>query len=304
MGSSIKKAEVPTYSQRQVQIEALLPLRFQRISMGFPSRSPSHRHAFHEIGITLSGSATHFCGGKKFALEPGWFYVLAPGETHHLATRKPWVVENIYFLPDHLGVAVEGFASGKESDLFHRLFWPRPGPLCHFLSAPAFQAVRHLLEAGKHHPPNGARPFHTHLFFSILSILNEALGEIGPPETAFPPDPRIRVALTAIESHLDAEGGQAVAAVVSSLGLTREYASSYFHQKVGSTLRDYILKRRVSRACSLLIDGLPAGEVARRCGFYDGAHFTRAFHKVLGCTPKAYRAGVRMGLEGKPYPAG
>ena len=41
------------------------------------------------------------------------------------------------------------------------------------------------------------------------------------------------------------------------------------------------------------LDGLPPGEVAALTGFYDQAHLTRHFRKLVGVPPGRYRSGAR-----------
>jgi AraC-like DNA-binding protein len=53
------------------------------------------------------------------------------------------------------------------------------------------------------------------------------------------------------------------------------------------------MSRRVGRARRLLLDGLAPGEVAPATGFYDQAHLTRHFRKLVGVTPGRYRACAR-----------
>ncbi|MGY1840981.1 MULTISPECIES: helix-turn-helix domain-containing protein [unclassified Modestobacter] len=52
--------------------------------------------------------------------------------------------------------------------------------------------------------------------------------------------------------------------------------------------RRYLTGRRVDRARRLLLAGVPPAEVATAAGFYDQAHLTRHFRRMLGTTPAAY----------------
>ncbi|NUT53978.1 MAG: AraC family transcriptional regulator, partial [Saccharothrix sp.] len=56
----------------------------------------------------------------------------------------------------------------------------------------------------------------------------------------------------------------------------------------------YLTCRRVDLARRLLLDGMPAAHVAPADGFYDQAHLTRHFRRMLGTAPGAYaRSGAR-----------
>jgi AraC-like DNA-binding protein len=53
----------------------------------------------------------------------------------------------------------------------------------------------------------------------------------------------------------------------------------------------YLTARRIDRARRLLLDGMPAAEVAVAAGFHDQSHLTRHFRRHLGVTPGRYGRG-------------
>ncbi|PKW09110.1 transcriptional regulator, AraC family [Streptomyces sp. 1222.5] len=67
--------------------------------------------------------------------------------------------------------------------------------------------------------------------------------------------------------------------------LVRAFSTAY-----GIAPHRYLMARRVGRARRLLLDGLPPGEAAPAAGFYDQAHLTRHFKKLVGVTPGRYRS--------------
>ncbi|MGW0912126.1 AraC family transcriptional regulator [Streptomyces sp. NPDC002784] len=73
--------------------------------------------------------------------------------------------------------------------------------------------------------------------------------------------------------------------------LVRAFSTAY-----GIAPHQYLNSRRVDRARRLLLDGRPIGEVAAATGFYDQAHLTRHFRKLVGTTPGRYAGtGARHG---------
>ena len=65
-----------------------------------------------------------------------------------------------------------------------------------------------------------------------------------------------------------------------------------FHKATGSTPHQYVLERRLDRACVLLLDTPDQiSVIAQRCGFSSAAHFSAIFHLHRGCTPSRYRRG-------------
>jgi AraC-like DNA-binding protein len=70
--------------------------------------------------------------------------------------------------------------------------------------------------------------------------------------------------------------------------LVRAFTGAY-----GIAPHQYLTSRRVDRARRLLLDGLPPGETAAATGFYDQAHLTRHFRRLVGVTPGRYRGSAR-----------
>ncbi|MEV0977009.1 AraC family transcriptional regulator [Streptomyces sp. NPDC049915] len=65
--------------------------------------------------------------------------------------------------------------------------------------------------------------------------------------------------------------------------LVRAFSGAY-----GIAPHQYLTSRRVERARRLLLEGQPASAVAATAGFYDQAHLTRQFRKLVGVTPGKY----------------
>ncbi|MFH9084601.1 MULTISPECIES: AraC family transcriptional regulator [unclassified Streptomyces] len=70
--------------------------------------------------------------------------------------------------------------------------------------------------------------------------------------------------------------------------LIRAFSGAY-----GIAPHQYLMSLRVGRARRLLLDGVPPGEAAPVAGFYDQAHLTRHFKKLVGVTPGRYRSRAR-----------
>ena len=63
-----------------------------------------------------------------------------------------------------------------------------------------------------------------------------------------------------------------------------------FRRHLRCTPGDYLRRCRLDRAAAMLATGGPGlSEVAQACGYFDQAHFSRAFKQAYGVPPKAYR---------------
>lgn len=108
----------------------------------------------------------------------------------------------------------------------------------------------------------------------------------------------IRAAREYIESHLSDELSLNILA--KRAFVSPVYFSRLFKQETGEGFNEYVVKKRMEQAKSLLIStALRSGEVAFRVGYKDVNYFSAAFKKNVGVSPKEYReADRKKGMAG------
>lgn len=78
--------------------------------------------------------------------------------------------------------------------------------------------------------------------------------------------------------------------LAEACGLSRMYFAAQFRQATGMRPHDYVLRRRIDRACELLMTSdMPIVHVAFEVGFQTQAHFTTVFKRFVGQTPYRWR---------------
>jgi AraC family transcriptional regulator len=94
---------------------------------------------------------------------------------------------------------------------------------------------------------------------------------------------------TYIDQNLESNLSLAELAQVANMNLYR-FARA-FKQTMGLSPHQYVLQQRIDRAKSLLINtNLPLQAISYQLGFSSQSHFTTAFRRSVGVTPKAFRA--------------
>jgi AraC family transcriptional regulator len=72
--------------------------------------------------------------------------------------------------------------------------------------------------------------------------------------------------------------------------LSTSHFSRAFKATFGTTLLDYVHRRRVRRSQQLmLVSEQPLSQIALSCGFADQAHYCRVFRAVVGLSPNTWR---------------
>jgi AraC family transcriptional regulator len=106
---------------------------------------------------------------------------------------------------------------------------------------------------------------------------------------------KLRKAVALIDHHLsdEEEGRVALRAVARAVRMSYFHFSRAFKQSMGMTATNYIAERRIERAKKMLEETeMPISEIALRSGFSSQSHFTTAFRRLAGATPKAFRAAL------------
>lgn len=145
------------------------------------------------------------------------------------------------------------------------------------------QRIRKLIERVLDHP--GDNVACTHLLHQLLAAVYE--GRPGLPSV----DSTIRKIQNELESSLNPE--------VSLEDLARRHGMSYsrfrtrFREQVGTSPAHYRNTRRLREAARRLeTETCTAAEIGDQLGYSDPAHFSKAFKKQFGISPRQYRHSV------------
>lgn len=128
---------------------------------------------------------------------------------------------------------------------------------------------------------------------SRLTLVGERLrAHLRSRETAAPrPDPVLARRLRELLDERVADG-LTLAEAGAELSAHPAHLVRAFSTAYGIPPHQYLMSRRVGRARRLLLDGWPPSDVAAAAGFYDQAHLTRHFRRLVGVTPGRYREGA------------
>lgn len=103
---------------------------------------------------------------------------------------------------------------------------------------------------------------------------------------------QMRRVMDFVQAHLDQNISLEVLA--QQAGFSSYHFARLFRQTTGESPHQFVLRQRIERAQRLLKErDIPLARVAIESGFANQSHFTQAFKRHLGLTPRAYR---RMSL--------
>jgi AraC family transcriptional regulator, alkane utilization regulator len=109
-------------------------------------------------------------------------------------------------------------------------------------------------------------------------------------------DPQIAAAVRLI--HSQPQRPWTVGQLAAEVALSRSAFAARFHQLVGEPPMRYLIRARLGHAAGLLHStDSSLAEIARRTGYGSEFSFSRAFKRVFGVPPGAYRGQVAAGTE-------
>ncbi len=114
--------------------------------------------------------------------------------------------------------------------------------------------------------------------------------------------PLVRDVLVRISSDLSAD--LSLKTQSAYLHVSASYLSAVFKKETGSTLTDYVNRKRIEYGIFLLNStSLQIQTIAQHCGIPDLNYFSKTFKKYTGLTPTEYRGKIGSYSGGNPQPA-
>lgn len=123
---------------------------------------------------------------------------------------------------------------------------------------------------------------------ALMALLDGQFGSVAPDLAPAPPIARAQAHIAA---HLGEPLGVEKLARVA--GLSRAHFVRRFAAEIGQSPSDYVFRQRMERATRLLLaTDMPVSGIAAATGFAGGNYFAKAFRRLNGQTPSAYRAAA------------
>jgi AraC-like DNA-binding protein len=271
-----------TYARRfaaEWRVANVLPSRWagEIVLRPGPARRADTREHF-QLVFALAGRATFAAGDVSLALEPGTIALLPPEWSHRRAVRGPasfrcvaiqLELTHSSFVPRHplYGLALP-------ASVMH----PEPRRLADFAAQ---------LDGYADDPDQPSRLFAT---TRVLHDLMSTLLDEGFRAGVLRPAESVPGWVEAVRKMIEDDGyrrGLRIAHLCHRTGRSASSIQHAFRRYYGTTISDYITRRRINLARGLLASNerLTVEAVARRCGYTSRSQFQRQFRKHTGHTP-------------------
>lgn len=245
------------------------------------SRSLHSHNDYAEILLVREGSAEYLIDDRRRYIRPGDLIVYNSGIIHD---ESPWASQHIrIFCLGVSGLALPGLRPNA--------LLPDDVPPV-FSSGDAFPELEKLCEMIYDSLQKGGAARERYAQSLLEAFLLRCLPLLpGAPAPAPGPEPDT-VLGARIKSYLDQHYAEDLhmPEIASALHLSAPYLSHIFKKLYGYSPMNYLLRRRIGEAQTLLMTtDLPITEIGERVGYETTSYFSAQFTKHVGISPKAYR---------------
>jgi len=237
-----------------------------------------HSHDRYGFGVITRGVEKLWYRGAHQFGTAGTVVTLSPGEIHDgvPVDGAGWEYRMLYVDPQWLNdVVLHGAGGAASIHLFREAMADDPGLAARLLDA------HHRISTSQLSLERET------VLIEVLAALFERHGHAAQPLRR--PE---RAAVARIRSLLDSESelNLSLESLGEEVGMDPLYLIRVFKREVGVAPHSYQIQMRVARVQALLRGGMDLAEAAVACGFFDQSHMARAFKKVVGVTPAAFRS--------------
>lgn len=236
-----------------------------------------HAHEEFFIALTETGLATPVYRGDRHVIGPGDMIVLNPEEAHAGGPPddRSWTYRALYPSPDLIrqdAPAVPWFTTDVIRDL-------------------QVTALLHRFHRLSRVPGSSSLDRSACLVTGLALLTSRHAVAASFPRVAGREPRAIRLAREFLNEH--AVDDVTLEHLAAHAGLTPFHLCRVFRQATGMTPHGYQIQARVRRARALLLAGQPVAQAAVETGFWDQAHLTRHFTRVIGLPPAQYVSAMR-----------
>ena len=240
-----------------------------------------HSHTKYEILYMIEGEATFSIGGTDFAMTPHTLLFIPPNVFHgiHVLTDATYDRYTVHFDPTFLSHEHRALLLSKLPD--------KSGSSCclhNMGDSGILEMLRQFDDldtspAVLHKP---LIPIFLHALIARILIkmpgIEESAGDVKMTQSSFKSK-----LLDYIDDHFTEP--ITLDALAARFYVSKSQLNQTFRQMTGTTIIDYIIRKRISYAQQLLLNGISAQQACTTAGFGDYTSFYRAYKKHFGCAP-------------------
>lgn len=251
-----------------------------------------HNHPTYELYYYLDGNASFLINGVEYTLQPHTLLIFPPNVFHGIRVRdeEPYERFTLHFTP-------EVFTLERRAALLRAL--PRAektGEIPCLRKNMEMTALHSLFltldmcTAQDEETRNKLAPVLVEALVGTILLSGMPAEAETPPESAHVSSTQENI-ITYLNEHFTEP--ITLDELADRFFLSKHHLNRSFRKVTGTTVRDYLIQKRVTYVQQLLINGVPATQAATLAGFGDYTAFYRAYVKRFGHAPSQDRSHTR-----------
>lgn len=231
---------------------------------------------YYLLHICVSGRGVFYANDRPHLIEKGQCFLIHPQEmTFYQADEKePWSYVWIAF-------------AGERVDTYLKLIGlSKNNPICQ--CADVKSAISYIDDILAHNTFDIANEFYIQsvlmkLFSDLIKVENASYQTESKNSNYY-----ISKAISYIELHYQED--ISVQKIADFLALNRSYVTELFSKTIHLSPQQFLTNFRITKAANFLTTTeLPIESISYACGYANISSFSKAFKKIIGCSPSHYR---------------
>lgn len=235
----------------------------------------------HLLHICIEGKGDFYTNNQQYQIEPGQGFLIYPHElTFYQADKNdPW---------HYIWIAIAGKEVERYLDLL-RLSKDNPVFQCPDTAL----AASYIDDMISHRTLSYSNEIY--IEGVLMKLLSYLIGVANIPYKEEQKNANVYIskALSYIQNNY--QNPITVQEIADYLALNRSYLTELFRKTVHCSPQQFIMNFRITRAAGFLTDtDLTVENIAYSCGYSNIYSFSKAFKKIMGCSPSQYRKKQRI----------
>ena len=239
-----------------------------------PTDDLSHLHNTYEILLFYEGDANYHIGGNVYRLAKNDLLIIKPSVYHNISllSSHPYARIVVSFYEEDFPANIIGFLQNA-SPFYHI---PEDHPILRI-----FDAMRASSEILSHED-------FEQFFTAAITLVLLHLPHINDNKILEKHDNSAFSTFDQILFYIDKNPDKplSLALLSQTFFLSESHISHLFKTRLNTSTMQYINRKKISYAHSLLVAGIPPIQVAEQCSFKNYSTFYRMYKKFFGVTPK------------------
>lgn len=248
-----------------------------------------HWHQEMEICYIKNGSGKYLINGTVYTFEKGDIFIISNDDIHLCYDENDLVMQVVMFSPDIIHKGSDSVLDFEKSSAFFSRSRKIEAQNCY---NGKLSFLLSQMEEEFYNQQTGTELMIKSLLTQFIVISVRALPESLGEGAGFSVSSEAISTMRRIIDYIDKNFSEKInlKSVAGKYSISVPYLCSCFKKLTGSSLIDFLIRRRITEAKRLLASSDKSIiEISHECGFQSLSNFNHLFKESVGCSPSSYR---------------